>query len=180
MAIQQNSSHPTGVTGERGSALVVARDRKAEAALEMRHRHIGWEEIAETLGYPTPRHALIAVEKALQKGLQAEESKEFMRMLAGKKLEELLFSVWNKATDTEHPEHLQAVAKARELVGDHAKLFGYIAPTEVSIYNPSQREIDDFIGGLLAEKMPQVEEGDIFEMEETEPGVYEPPKPEEF
>jgi hypothetical protein len=94
MVIQQDSSHPTGVTGTKSRELTKARMRKAEAALDMRHRHIGWQEIAETLGYPTPRHALIAVEKALQAGLQTDESKEFMRLLAGKKLEELIFAVW--------------------------------------------------------------------------------------
>jgi hypothetical protein len=173
MGIEQDPSHPTGVSGDRTAALYTARNRKAEAALEMRHRHIGWDEIAETLGYPTPRHALVAVEKALQNGLRTDESKQFMRELASKKLEELIYAVWAKATNDEHPEQLTAVGKARELIADHAKLHGYVAPTEVSIYNPSQREIDDFVGELMKERVPQLEQGDIFEMEENDEGVFE-------
>lgn len=149
--------------------------RKADAALALRQKHVSWQDIAEQLGYPSPRHAIVAVERALAAGLDDSESKDFMRMLAGKKLEELIYSAWQKATDDEHPEHLQAIGKVRELIADHAKLFGYVAPMEVSIYNPSQREIDEFVGTLMKDKVPQLEQGDIFEMEEDEDGVFVAP-----
>lgn len=174
MPMKQDSTHPTGVSGDqRNGALAHARDRKADAALELRHKHLSWDEIAETLGYPTPRHALIAVEKALQRGLHADESKEFMRMLAGKKLEELLFAVWHKATDTEREDQAVFVTKAREIIADHAKMFGYIAPTEVAIYNPLEKEIEQLVGQFVARGAPEITAGDIFEMEENPEGVFE-------
>lgn len=181
MAIQQDSTHPAGVSGERGQALTHAQYRKADAALGLRQKQLSWPEIAETLGYPTPRHALIAVEKALQRGLQADESKEFMRMLAGKKLEELLYAVWDKATDTEREDQHIFVTKAREIIADHAKLLGYISPTEVSIYNPMEHEIEQLVGKFIAKGAPEMETGDIFEMEANEDGVFEHiPGPDDF
>src|SRR5690349_11612351 len=106
MSIQQDSSHPSGVSGgpRDGVQLAVARDRKADAALSLRRDHVGWEEIAETLGYPTPRHALLAVEQALQRNLATDESKEFMRHLAGRWLQDLLYPMMVTARDDESPE----------------------------------------------------------------------------
>lgn len=182
MAHVQDPRHPTGVSGSRDGSTYRARRRKAAAALELRHQHCTWEQICETLGYPNPRAAIVAVEQALADGLNTEESKEFMRMLAGRKMEELLFSVWGKATDSENPEHLHAVGKARELLMDHAKLMGYVSPAELAIYNPLEREIEELVGKISTKDMPEIEQGDIFEMEENSEGVYEPVpvSPEEF
>jgi hypothetical protein len=182
MAIQQDSTHPAGVSGDHGSALSRAQYRKADAALALRHKQLSCAEIAETLGYPTPRHALVAVEKALQRGLQAEESKDFMRMLASKKLEELLYAVWEKATDTEREDQAVFVTKAREIIADHAKLLGYISPTEVSIYNPLESEIEQLVGKFVAQGAPEIQTGDIFEMEADDDGVYAAklPSPQDF
>lgn len=179
MAHTQDPTHPTGVSGDREGATYRARNRKAHAALEMRRKHIGWEEIAEVLGYSSPRYAIMAVEKALEEGLDTTESKEFMRMLASKKLEDLIFSVWGKATDTESPEHLLAVGKARELIMDYAKLNGFMAPQELAIYNPLDREIEELVGKMVTKDMPDVDQGDIFEMEADDEGVYVA-SPEEF
>lgn len=182
MAIQQDSTHPAGVSGERSGSLTAAQYRKADAALAMRQQQCSWTEVAETLGYPTPRHALIAVEKALQRGLQADESKEFMRRLAGQKLEELLYSVWAKATDSEREDQAVFVRTAREIIADHAKLLGYISPTEVSIYNPLESEIEQLVGKFIAKDAPEIETGDIFEMETDDDGVYRAkiPTPDDF
>lgn len=182
MAIEQDSSDPTGVSGKKSTELERARMRKANSALELRRKSTSWEEIAETLGYPTPRAALVAVERALEAGLSTDESQDFMRQMAGRKLDELLYTIWDKATDAEHPDNLSAVTKARELVLDHAKLFGYIAPTEVAIHNPMAAEIEAFVGKVLADRKPPVEEDDILEDEvvlhEQTPGVFTVPEPE--
>jgi hypothetical protein len=182
MAIQQNSTHPAGVSGDRTGALTTAQYRKADAALALRQKQVSWAEVAETLGYPTPRHALIAVEKALQRGLQADESKEFMRMLAGQKLEELLYAVWDKATDQEREDQAVFVRSAREILADHAKLLGYLSPAEVSIYNPLESEIEQLVGKFIAKGAPEIETGDIFEMEPDDDGVYREklPSPDDF
>lgn len=172
MAHVQDPSHPTGVSGAREGDTYRARNRKAAAALKLRQQHKSWEEVAETLGYSSPRYAIMAVEKALEDGLNTQESKEFMRMLASKKLEELIYVVWTKATDPESPEQLNAVGKARELIMDYAKMNGFMAPQELAIYNPLDREIEELVGKMITKDMPDIEQGDIFEMEPDDDGVF--------
>ena len=182
MAIMQDSTHPTGVstTDPRGGSSVArARDRKANAALVLRRDGYSWSDIAKHLGFPTPRAALVAVETALEKGYFADETQEFMRRLAGQKLEILLFSVMRKAKDPDHPDHLAAVKEARMVVMDHAKLMGYLSPQEVAIYTPMAKEIEEFVGTILKDRQPEtLEESDIFELTEQDDGSYAAPEQE--
>lgn len=181
MTLVQDSTHPTGVSADRGGSSVTrARERKANAALAMRKDHHSWADIAEVLGYPTPKAALVAVEQALEAGLATDESQDFMRRMASETLQTLLYGVMKKARDPDHPEHLLAVTKAREVVMDHAKLMGYVAPAEVAIYTPMAKEIEEFIGEVLKERQPDtLEESDIFgddaepvELREQDDGTY--------
>lgn len=174
MTLQQDPTHPTGISHDtpRGNSEVArARERKAFAALEMKIEGYSWDEIAETVGYPTGRAAQIATERALEQELRSEESKKHMRRLAGKRLERLVRSVWSKATDEEAPEHLAAVDRARLLIDRHAKLYGYDAPAEIVVTNPTSREIDEWVAAMTAASRPDLEEGDVFEGEwyEEEP-----------
>ena len=163
--MQQDSGDPTGVSGQsgkgHGSELARARSRKANAAVQMRLAGATWAEIATALGYPTPRQALIATEKALVKQLDSDEDKAKMRKIAGARLERLLRSVWPKAIDPDNPDHLLAVTKARELVDRHAKLYGLDAPTEVVVHNPTQTELEAWVTRLLAATEPRVVGYDI-------------------
>ena len=64
-----------------------------------------WDEIAEVVGYPSARHAIYAVERALEKELHDDEaSRDKLRQLASKRLERLLRGCWAKAIDPENPE----------------------------------------------------------------------------
>lgn len=166
MTLIQDSTHPTGVSSDRpqgDSGINRARQRKANAALALRRDNYSWDHIAETLGYPNPRSALIAVEQALEAGLATDESQDFMRRMASENLQTLLFGVMQKAKDPEDPEHLVAVTKAREIIMDHAKLMGYVAPAEVAIYTPMAKEIEQFIGEVLEGRIPEtLVESDIF------------------
>lgn len=175
--MRQDSSHPTGVAPDEGDknndqTLIRARDRKANAALQMRLAGATWEEIAEAIGYPTARAALVATERALEKELQTEESQKAMRGIAGKRLERLLRGVWTKAINPDNPEHLAAVTKARELIGQHSKLYGLDAPTEHVVHSPSQQELEAWVSEVVVLQRPQLEEGDIFDIdyEEIEAG----------
>lgn len=166
---QQDSSDPTGVTGGKNGALVRARDRKQNAALQLKLAGANWEEIAQAIGYPTPRAALVAVENALERELHTEDNQAAMRGLAGKRLERLLRSVWGKAVDPDNPEHLPAVGKSRELLQDYAKLYGLNAPTEIAVHNPTQEEIQRWVATVAAANAPKVQEYDIIagEIEEA-------------
>ena len=164
MVQAQDSNDPTGVVAEHpGKDVVRARDRKANAAIQLRTAGASWEEIAETLGYPTARMALVATEKALEKQLQTTESQTAMRSLAGRRQARQLVGVWKKATNPEDPEHLAAVAKARELVAQHTKLYGLDAPTEMVVHTPSQQELETWVAQVTKQAQPELEEGDIFE-----------------
>lgn len=162
---EQNSSDPTGVAhvgGQDKSGIARARQRKANAAVQMRLAGATWEEIARTLGFPTARQALVAVEKALERQLHTGD-RDQMRKLAGARLERLLLSVWPKAIDSSNPEHLLAVTKAREIVDRHSKLFGLDAPTEIVVHNPTMNELERWVSRVAELRMPTVEEYDILE-----------------
>jgi hypothetical protein len=163
----QDSSDPTGVRpdhGRGGSTLARARTRKANAAVALRLSGATWGEIAEALGYPTARQALVATEKALERQLR-DTDREAMRRVAGARLERLLLSIWPKAIDGAHPEHLIAASKAREIVDRHAKLFGLDAPTEIVVHSPTQSELEAWVTRVAQLRAPHVEEYDILDGE---------------
>lgn len=182
MVHQQDSSDDSGVVDNSprgGSSVARARDRKANAALQLRKAGADWFEIAEALGYPTARAALVATELALEKELRADESKEYMRNLAGQRLDRLLRGVWVKAVDDSHPEHLTAVDRARQIIDRHAKLFGLDAPTELVVSSPSAQELERWVSQVVATTSPALEEPDIFEADLVEDTAPPPePKPE--
>ena len=165
--IAQDSSDPTGVAkgpGLNRTAVRRARERKSNAAIQMRLAGATWTDVAQALGYPTARQALVATEKALERQLHTED-RDAMRRLAGARLDRLLLGVWPKAIDASHPEHLLAVTKAREIVDRHAKLFGLDAPTEFVVHSPTQNEIEKWVASVAALRVPDVEEYDILEGE---------------
>lgn len=175
--IEQDPTHPTGVSadenGERKDAIR-ARERKANAAIQMKAAGAEWSEIAEVLGYPTGRHALVAVENALERELN-ETDKTFLRSLTSKRLERLIRSVWPKALDETSPEQMVAVGRARELIADHRKLFGLDAPTEVSVHTPDSAEIQSWVAKVAAIGAPKLEEDNIFDVDSDESEtVFEP------
>ena len=162
----QDSSDPTGVHGETGAevpgnSVSRARMRKANSALQMRLAGATWNEIATALGYPTARTALVATEKALERELRHTDDREKMRRLAGARLDRLLRSVWSKAIDTQSPDQLLAVSKAREVIADHRKLFGLDAPVEVVVHNPTQAELEAWVAKVSQVAIPKVPEYNI-------------------
>lgn len=180
MVQMQDSTDPTGVAGpvqrhgDPGNDTVVrARERKANAAIQMRLAGATWDEIAQTLGFPTARQALVATEKALERQLQSSEDREQMRRLAGARLERLLRAIWPKAIDPNHPDQMLAVTKSREIVDRHAKLFGLDAPTEVVVHTPTQTELEQWVSRVVSVASPPVEEfdiiaGEVLELEAAE------------
>ena len=174
MAISQDSSHPTGVRDHNdrshkasNSTTLIARHRKADAALSLKLAGASWTEIAQTLGYPTPRAALLQVERALVRQL-AEEDKVKMRQLAGARLERLLRGIWTKAIDEHSPDQMTAVSRSRELIADYTKLFGLAAPAEVVVHTPTQTELEDWVLRMTTTMIPEAEEADIWEGEVVE------------
>lgn len=170
---EQDSSDPSGIrdnTPRGGSEVARARDRKANAAIQLRIAGASWEEVAQVVGYPTPRAALVATERALEKELKTEEGQKYMRSLAGKRIERLLRGVWAKAINDAHPEHLAAVDRARLLIDRHAKLYGLDAPTELVVTSPSQQELERWVSTVISTSSPALDEADILEADVIEDG----------
>lgn len=171
--IEQDSSDPTGVKGDSraDSALVRARHRKQNAALQMRLARVEWSEIAEVIGYPTARQAKVAVEQALERELNADEdSKEKMRNLAGQQYNRMIRAVWAKAMDPNNPEQLAAQRELRATVQAHTKLYGLDAPTEVTLHTPTREEIEAWVENTASTRTLTLEEDNIFDAEWEEDG----------
>jgi hypothetical protein len=166
----QDSTDPTGVAiveGKASKELLRARERKAFAALELKLDGADWSKIAETLGYPTARAALVATEHALERKLSITD-KAKLRELAATRLEGLLRSVAPKAKDATNAEHLAAVGRSREIIADFRRLYGLDAPQEILVSTPTQREIDELVGVHVSASLPDVEEFDIVDAEIVE------------
>src|SRR6478752_3527954 len=161
---EHDSSGPTGIkgktsggTGAPGNSVARARNRKANAALQLAMAGATWDDIALSLGYPTARTARVAVERALEKQLASEDDREKMRKMASAQLNRLMRGAWSKAIDPDNPEHLLALTKCRELIADHRKLYGLDAPVEVVVHNPTQSELEAWVAMVANANVPQVE-----------------------
>jgi hypothetical protein len=165
---RQDSTHPTGVSTTDHKAKVNtirARERKANAALSLALAGAEPEQIAESVGYPTARAARVAIERALEKQLRSDpENRARMRLMASRRLERLLLSVWPKANDPDHPEHLIASTKARELIAQWTKLHGLDAPQEVVIHSPTNDMLEDWVTRVLSVAAPIVDEDDFLDI----------------
>lgn len=174
--MRQDSTDPTGIldTTPRGNSEVTrARERKANAALQLRGDHYTWDSIAEVLGYPTGRAALVATEKALEDRLASVESKQFVREVLSRQIEKMLKSVMPRAsleptTEKPNPEHLAYVDRAIKLIDSYARLHGANAPTEFVVTNPSAAEIERWVSEVTNADLPDVTEADIFATVEGE------------
>lgn len=149
-----------------------AKDRKADAALELKLMGVRWDDVCETLGYASAQTAKTAVEQALRRNLldRAEDTDDLRRM-ASMRYERLLRSVWPKATspgtpDEPNPEHLAAVKTAAEITDRFVKLHGLAAPTEIAIRTPAQQELEQWVQTVSGKK--PLDEADPFDIVEGE------------
>lgn len=166
----QDSTEPTGIAGKPGghdrpgNSVSRARNRKANAALELWIQGVDPETICKVVGYPTPRAVRVAVELALEKNLH-ETDKAILRDLASRQLQAITQGVMGKALNPSHPEHLVAAGRAADLISRWTKLHGLDAPTEHIVYNPTTAQIDQFVALVTGHGMPDVIEGDVYEAE---------------
>lgn len=176
MAYQHDPTDPTGISAVPGTCednqrtnMEKARQRKADAVLEMRLEGYSWEECAEVLGYPDGRACQTAYEKALQYNLNHDpQMRTKMRDLAGRRLERLLRAVFDRATDADDPDQLVAHQRALAVIDRHAKLYGLDSPTEHIVHTPTAQAIDAWVGQAIKMRHGEVEEDDIFDVDVVE------------
>lgn len=133
--------------------------RRADAAIALRAAGANFGDIADNLGYPDARAVSTAIELRLADTV-GEQDRATMRELASVRLERLLRAVWLAAVDPNNPQHLAANARAQDLIGRHAKLWGLDAPTEVVVHNPTASEIDAWVSKVMSAK-PQIIEAEV-------------------
>lgn len=150
---------------EKANEHLTAKDRetRTKAAVAMKIRGVNYSKIAEVLGYVSATQARQAVERSLAASAGPDERAQ-QRHLESRRLERLLRSVWKKATDDEGEEHLSYVRAALAIIDRHARLVGADAPQEMVVYNPSHREMEEWITSMVQQvngEMP--EEFDVIE-----------------
>jgi hypothetical protein len=96
-------------------------------ALELRKAGVGFEVIAQRLGYRSASGAYYAVMAALKRTQQ--EPADEVRVLALQRLDRLLFAVWQKALSGD----LECIDRALKIEARRAKLLGLDAPEKVDI-----------------------------------------------
>lgn len=174
--MKQDPTDPTGVSDDspRGSKeLKRARDRKANAALQLHIAGLYWDEIAEQLGYPDGGAVRVAVELALERELH-EESRDQMRKMVGLRLQRLTKAVWAKAINPDSPEQLAAQREARANLAEFVRVYGLAAPTEMVVHTPTAQELENWVTTVVARSVPQLPEADIFEGEVLEDDITIP------
>lgn len=177
--MRQDPTDPTGVfddspRGDRGVRR--ARERKANAALQLHIAGLSLDEIAEQLGYPDGGAVRVAIELSLERELH-EESRDQMRKMVGLRLQRLTKAVWAKAINPDSPEQLAAQREARANLAEFVRVYGLAAPTEVLVHTPTAAELENWVQTVVQKSVPELEEADIFEGEVIEDG-YEQPDPE--
>lgn len=171
MTLTHDPDAPGGIatTSPRGdSGAVTARRRKAEAALALLREGETWDTVAKTVGYPDGDTARVWTEKALAEGLLTPESQDFLRAVAGSKLEALLNAVYDDALSPDAPDQLAKHAAARATIKDHAELLGYGAPKQFVVNSPTAAQIEAWVAAVHAHDTIDIEERDIFDVEVLE------------
>lgn len=150
------------MTAEQYTVTEVERKEDAVLGLILSRPRISWGEVAQAFGYPTPRAAQTAFEVAWQRRVRNDEqTKEFLREMASAQIDNLMGTLAGKAMNPDHPEHLAAVGRARELIADQRKLFGLDAPSEINVgVTPSAQELENWVNKMKGQR--QLEESDIF------------------
>lgn len=123
--------------------------RQGSAAVALRLAGASFAEVAEALGLADVGAARIMIESTLANGVTSQD-REQLRELEAARLDRLQRSVWAKATDADHPEHLQAVKVAQSLGESRRKLLGLDAPAEVTVRTPTQDELDRWVAEVTA------------------------------
>ena len=139
--------------------------RMGAAAVSLRVNGTSYEDIAMTLGLSSPRAALTLVSRELAiESEEMDEERDALRRVESARLDELLLSVMEKATDPDNGEHLPAAKVALSIIDRRIKLFGLDAPTEITVHNPTATELDNWVATMVQHSMPAqaLEEPDLF------------------
>lgn len=123
--------------------------RQGAAAVALRIAGASYAEVAEALGLSGPGMARTMVESDLANRV-TDTQRSTLRAEESARLERLLRSVWQKATDPGHAEHLPAAKVALGIIDRHVRLNGLDAPAEIVVHTPTTSEIDAWVASMAA------------------------------
>lgn len=137
------------------------RNGTGPAAVQLRVSGASLEEVAETLDLANARAALTVIERELaRQGEENKDARDRLRMSTNVLLEDLIWSVYGKATNADDPEHLLAVRTMVTVLDRRAKLNGLDEPTRHEIHTPTQTELDRWVAEVVKGAMPDLPEAD--------------------
>jgi hypothetical protein len=165
---------------DKDSAQVKKRsDRSALAAVKLKLAGATYAEIAQLQEYSSPAAARLAVERAIADSGDSDVDYKMMRAIASAQLDGLMKSVAARALDKNDSEHLAYVRQAVSIIDRKAKLWGLDAPVKMEVSNPSVDEFNAMVDKFVQEMGGEVEEADIFTLEQAPDGVTWGPADEE-
>ncbi len=121
--------------------------RQGMAATAIRLAGATYIEVAEALGLGGPSEAREMIESTLAQQV-TEQDRESLRREEGARLDRLQRSVWHKATDPEHPDQFIALNATLKIMESRRRLFGLDAPAEVTVYTPTQNELEQWVAEM--------------------------------
>lgn len=127
---------------------------RAQSIIALKVAGATYGQIARLLDFPDIQSARVAAERVLASSV-TDEDRERHRTLIDMRLGALWTSVYRKASNPKHPEHLQAVRIALGILDRAAKLHGADAPTEISVHNPAKEEIANWVAGMMSKQAEQ-------------------------
>jgi len=138
---------------------------KGKAAAVMAASGSDFEEIAHVLGFNSPRHAELAVQRALADSLDSWD-KAHLKALLTQRFE----TVWRGAirrSQTKGYYAREAAAKtALAALVEETKFLGLATATEHIVHSPAEREIRVFVEHLTSKQVAQLpEEIDVLDVE---------------
>ena len=109
----------------------LAANERGRQALELRKAGVGFQQIADQLGYRHPAGAYEAVRAALKRTEQ--EPADEVRRIALERLDRMLFAIWQRAINPNDPQQLECLDRALKIEVRRAKLLGLDAMDAVDI-----------------------------------------------
>lgn len=122
---------------------------RARAVVALRLAGAGYEDIAQQLGYASPRRVRDVYERALAETVDDTVDLPKLRRLQYQRLERMISSVWQRANDPKDRDHLAYNARAMSLIDQEIKLLGLAAPQQINVTRtPDLEEVMAWVNGM--------------------------------
>jgi hypothetical protein len=138
---------------------------KGKAAAVMAVSGADFEEIAQVLGFSTPRHAELAVQRALADSLDSWDRADLKRLFMGR-YETLFRGALRRSQTKGYYAREAAAATALKTLVEQIKFAGLATPSEHIVHSPAESEIRLFVHHLVSRQTALLpEEVDVLDAE---------------